>query len=82
MVLRQLPEDRASCNQDPKTSSLHGRWAGEWLRSPHESAANQLESSASRLILHVLSVSILVSVFCRLASTVARHSVFKKRTQQ
>ena len=67
MVLRQLPEERASYSQDPKTSPLHGRWAGEWLRSRQESVANQLESSASRLIFHILSVSILVSVFCRLA---------------
>ena len=47
MVLRQLPEDRASYSQDPKTSPLHGHWAGEWLRSRQESVANQLESSAS-----------------------------------
>ena len=62
----KLPEDRASYSQDPKTSPLHGHWAGEWLRSRQESVANQLESSASRLILQILSVSILVSVFCRL----------------
>ena len=66
MALRQLPEDRASYSQDRRTSPLLGHWAGEWPRSQQESVANQLESSASRLILHILSVSILVSVFCRL----------------
>jgi multimeric flavodoxin WrbA len=42
---RQLPEDRASCSQDRRTSPLLGHWAGEWPRSQQEYAANQFASA-------------------------------------
>src|SRR5258708_24288434 len=44
MAPRQLPEDRASCSQDQRTSPLLGHSAGEWPRSQQEYAANQLAS--------------------------------------
>src|SRR5258708_21009058 len=64
--VRQLPEDRASCSQDRRTSPLLGHWAGEWPRSQQEYAANQLASgelASNRTEDHELSTLALPPVF-------------------
>jgi multimeric flavodoxin WrbA len=47
MAPRPLPEDRASCSRDRRTSPLLEHWAGEWPRSQQEYAADQLASGTS-----------------------------------
>jgi hypothetical protein len=66
MELRQLPEDRASCSQDRRTSPSLGHWAGEWPRSQKEYAVNQLASgelASNRTEDHELSLTALPPVF-------------------
>jgi hypothetical protein len=62
----QLPEDRASCSQDRRTSPLLGHWAGEWPRSQQDYAANQLASgelASNRTEDHELTMLALPPVF-------------------
>jgi hypothetical protein len=59
MAPRRLLEDRASCSQRRRTSTLLGHWAGEWPRSQQESVANQHasgEPACNRTDDHELSI--------------------------
>ena len=49
MALRQLQEDKASCSQRLRTSTLLGRWAAEWQKSRQKYVA---ELFISNLVAH------------------------------
>src|ERR1700747_1694747 len=65
-------EDKASCSQRLRTSTLLGRWAAEWPRSQQEYVANQHasgEPASNRTKDHELSMLAQPSVFPGLACT-------------